>query len=100
MASSPVSRTTAVIVGRNRGRMIMRKGCQDEAFSTVAASIASLGMLRRAAPITSIEKPVIDQILASVTTSRGSLSRKLVLGMPSKVENRSEEHTSELQSLR
>src|SRR5476651_2239978 len=77
----------AVIVGRSKGNTIMRNRCQVDAFSTVAASIASLGMLRSAAPITSIENPVIDQMLASVTTSRGSLSRRLVLGMPMRVEN-------------
>ena len=48
----------------------------------MAASIASEGMLRRAAPITSIEKPVIDQMLATVTTTSGQLSRKFVLCSP------------------
>src|ERR1700722_17943394 len=77
----------AVIVGRSNGRMIMRKRCQLDAFSTVAASIASLGMLRNAAPITSMAKPVIDHTLAMVTTSKGLLSRKFVLGVPSNVAN-------------
>ena len=48
-----------------------RKRCQVDAFSTIAASMASLGMLRSAAPMTSIENPVIDQMLARVTMSRG-----------------------------
>src|SRR5271154_1570027 len=77
----------AVIVGRNRGRVIIRKRCQDDAFSTVAASIASLGILRSAAPMTNIANPVIDQTLAKVTTSSGLLSRRLVFGDPNSDAN-------------
>ena len=49
--------------------------------------MASLGMLRRAAPMTSMANPVIDHTLAIVTTRSGSLSRKFEFGVPSSVAN-------------
>src|ERR1700684_399350 len=80
--SKVISSALVTMVGFSSGKVTDVKRRIAPALSSLAASVMSLGTLRRAATNSSIARPTSDHMFARLTNSKGALNNGAEFGLP------------------